>query len=176
MHFEFQNNGLHLFFANEEIQNARPDPLIGQPPLGDMEADAMEEFDNREDFEITFFTFVHRGGIEDGISFFYVIDFMRRKGVMDNILSEIGESQLIVIRDGDVGMNRESAMAPGAHFINEFFIDTLIIFEDGEYFFAEDEISLEEPISGRECCDLFQEKLMIFTEIPDELNKKCRLT
>jgi hypothetical protein len=77
-----------------------------------MEADAMEEFDDREDFEITFFTFMHRGGIDDGIRIFDVIDFIRGEGWMNTILGEIGERLVIVIRDGDVGMNREAAMAP----------------------------------------------------------------
>jgi hypothetical protein len=107
-----------------------------------MEADAMEEFNDREDFEITFFTFVHRGSIDNGMSFFYVIDFMRREGRVNNILSEIGERLVIVMRDGDVGMNREAAMAPGAHFISESLRDALIIFEHSKHFFAEDESSL----------------------------------
>ena len=42
-----------------------------------MKADAMEEFDNGEDFEITFFAGMHGGGIDDGMSFFDVVDFMR---------------------------------------------------------------------------------------------------
>jgi hypothetical protein len=54
-----------------------------------MEADAMEEFDDREDFEITFFCFVHGGGIDNGISFFYVVNFMRREGGVNDILSEV---------------------------------------------------------------------------------------
>ena len=84
-----------------------------------MKADAMEEFDDREDFEITFFTFMHRGGIDDGIRIFDVIDFIRGERRVNNILSEIGESLVVVMRDGDIGMNREAAMEPGAHFINE---------------------------------------------------------
>ena len=96
--------------------------------IGDMKADAMEEFNDREDFEVTFFTFMHRRGVDDRISFLDVVDFIRGKGVMNNILSEVRESLDIVMRDGDVGMNRETAMVPGAHFINESFRDTLIIF------------------------------------------------
>ena len=72
----------------------------------------MEEFNDRKDFEITFFTFMHRGGIDDGIRIFDVIDFSRGERGVNNILSEIGESLVIVMRDGDIGMNGESAMAP----------------------------------------------------------------
>ncbi|OGF66332.1 MAG: hypothetical protein A2Y62_21465 [Candidatus Fischerbacteria bacterium RBG_13_37_8] len=64
LRFEFNNQGSYSFSSNEKIQNARPDPLLAAP-LGDMEADAMEEFNDREDFEITFFTFVHRGSIDN---------------------------------------------------------------------------------------------------------------
>lgn len=46
------------------------------------------------------------------------------------------------MRDGDVGMNGEACMVPGAHFINERLRDALLIFECGKYFFAEDESSL----------------------------------
>jgi hypothetical protein len=105
-----------------------------------MKANAMKEFNDREDFEITFFTFVHRGGIEDGIRIFYVVYFIRGEGGMNNILSEIGESLVVVMRDGDIGMNREAAMAPGAHFINESLRDALIIFEHSKHFFAEDDV------------------------------------
>ena len=57
--------------------------------IGDMKADAMEEFNNREDFEITFFTFVHRGSIDNGMSFFYVSDFIRGEGRVNNILGKV---------------------------------------------------------------------------------------
>jgi len=33
-----------------------------------MKADAMEEFDDGEDFEIAFFAWMHREGIDNGIS------------------------------------------------------------------------------------------------------------
>jgi len=80
--------------------------------IWDMKADAMEEFNDREDFEITFFTFMHRGGIDNGMSFFDVIDFIRGERGVNNILSEIGESLVVVMRDGDIGMNGEAAVAP----------------------------------------------------------------
>jgi hypothetical protein len=35
-----------------------------------MDADTVEEFDNGEDFEITFFSVMHRGSIDNGISIF----------------------------------------------------------------------------------------------------------
>ena len=47
--------------------------------IGDMKANAMEEFDNGEDFEITFFSGMHRGGIDDGIAILDVVDFVRRR-------------------------------------------------------------------------------------------------
>ena len=77
-----------------------------------MKANAMEEFDNREDFEITFFTGVHRGGIEYGIRIFDVVDFVRREGRMNNIVSKIKESLVIIFLDGDIGMDRKAAMVP----------------------------------------------------------------
>jgi hypothetical protein len=52
-----------------------------------MKADAMEEFNNGEDLEITFFGWVHGGGIDDGIGIFDVVYFLRREGEMNNILS-----------------------------------------------------------------------------------------
>ena len=78
---------------------------------------------------------VHGGGIDDGISFFYVVNFIRGERGVNNILSEIGESLVIVMRDGDIGMNAKAAMAPGAHFINESLRDTLVIFEESKHFF-----------------------------------------
>ena len=101
----------------------------------------MKEFDDRENFEITFFTFVHRGGIDNGMSFFYVIAFIRRERGVNNILSEIAESLVVVMRDGDIGMNGEAVMMPGSHFINECLRYTLIIFEHSNHFFAEDIVS-----------------------------------
>ena len=44
-----------------------------------MKANAMEEFDNGEDLEITFFSGMHRGGIDDGIAVFDVVDFVGEK-------------------------------------------------------------------------------------------------
>jgi len=47
--------------------------------IGNMKANAMEEFDNGEDLEITFFSGMHRGGIDDGIAVFDVVDFVGEK-------------------------------------------------------------------------------------------------
>jgi hypothetical protein len=107
-----------------------------------VKADAMEEFDDREDFEITFFSGMHRGGIDDGIAIFDVVDFMRREGRMNNILREIKEGEIIVFLDGDIGMDRETAMVPGAHFINQNVTDTIMVFKHGKDFFAKDNVSL----------------------------------
>ena len=80
--------------------------------IGDMKANTMEEFDNREDFEVTFFSGMERGGIDDRISFFDVVDFMRIEGRMNNIVSEIKQGLIIIFMDGGIDMDRETAMAP----------------------------------------------------------------
>jgi hypothetical protein len=77
-----------------------------------MKANTMEEFDNRENFEVTFFSGMHRGSIDNGGRIFDVVDFMRREGRMNNIVREIKESLIIVFLDGDIGMDREAGMAP----------------------------------------------------------------
>lgn len=53
--------------------------------IGDMKVDTMKEFDDREDFEITFFTFMHRGGIQEGIRIFDVSDFIKGERRVNNI-------------------------------------------------------------------------------------------
>jgi hypothetical protein len=77
-----------------------------------MKANTMEEFDNRENFEVTFFSGMHRGSIDNGGRIFDIVDFMRREGRMNNIVREIKESLIIVFLDGDIGMDREAGMAP----------------------------------------------------------------
>ena len=77
-----------------------------------MKANTMEEFDNRENFEVTFFSGMHRGSIDNGGRIFDVVDFMRREGRMNNIVSEIKQGLIIIFIDRDIGMDRETAMAP----------------------------------------------------------------
>jgi len=77
-----------------------------------MKANAMEEFDNGEDFEVTFFSGMHRGSIDNGGRIFDVVDFMRREGRMNNIVSKVKECLIVVFLDGDIGMDREPGMAP----------------------------------------------------------------
>jgi len=80
--------------------------------IGDMKADAMEEFDNREDFEVTFFSWMHRGSIDNGGRIFDVVDFMRRERRVNNIVGEIKEGLIVVFLDGGIEMDREAGMAP----------------------------------------------------------------
>ena len=80
--------------------------------IGDMKANTMEEFDNREDFEVTFFSGMERGGIDDGIGLIDIVNFMRREGRMNNIVSEIKQGMIIIFMDRDIGMDREAGMAP----------------------------------------------------------------
>jgi len=77
-----------------------------------MKANAMEEFDDGEDFEITFFSGMHRGSIDNGGRIFDVVDFMRREGRVNNIVREIKEGLIVVFLDGGIDMDRETAMAP----------------------------------------------------------------
>jgi anti-sigma factor ChrR (cupin superfamily) len=77
-----------------------------------MKADAMEEFDNRDDFEVTFFSGMERGGIDNGIGLFDIVDFMRREGRVNNIVREIKECLIVVFLDGGIDMDRETAMSP----------------------------------------------------------------
>ena len=69
-----------------------------------MKANTMEEFDNRENFEVTFFSGMHRGSIDNGGRIFDIVDFMRREGRMNNIVREIKESLIIVFLDGDISV------------------------------------------------------------------------
>jgi hypothetical protein len=80
--------------------------------IRDMEADAVEKFDDREDLEITFFSGMEGGGIEYGIGIFDIVDFVRGEGRVDNILSEIEQGGIIIFFYGDIGMDRETGMAP----------------------------------------------------------------
>ena len=80
--------------------------------IGDMKADAMEEFDDGEDFEITFFSGMHRGSIDNGGRIFDVVDFMRREGRVNNIVSKVKKCLIVVFLDGDIDMDREAGMAP----------------------------------------------------------------
>jgi hypothetical protein len=50
-----------------------------------MKADVVEEFNNGEDLEITFFAGMEGRGIEYGIGVFDVVYFIRREGRMNNI-------------------------------------------------------------------------------------------
>ena len=68
--------------------------------IGNMKANAMEEFDNWENFEITFFAGMEGGGIENGIGIFDVVDFMSGERRVNNILSEIEQSLIIIFLDG----------------------------------------------------------------------------
>jgi len=72
----------------------------------------VQEFDNREDFEVTFFSGMHRGSIDNGIRIFDVVDFMRREGRVNNIVSKIQECLIVVFLDGNITMDRETAMVP----------------------------------------------------------------
>ena len=55
--------------------------------IRDMETDAMDEFNDGKDFEVTFFTVMEGGGIDDGMSIFDVVDFMSGERRVNNILS-----------------------------------------------------------------------------------------
>jgi hypothetical protein len=55
---------------------------------------------------------MHRGSIDNGGRIFDVVDFMRREGRVNNIMSKVKESLIIVFLDGDIGMDREAGMAP----------------------------------------------------------------
>ena len=77
-----------------------------------MKADAMEEFDNGEDLEVTFFAGMEGGGIDDRIGFFDVVDILRGEGGVDDVLSEAKEGRIIIFLDGDIGMDGETGMAP----------------------------------------------------------------
>ena len=102
----------------------------------------MDEFDDGEDFEITFFSRMEGGGIDDRIGIFDVVDFLRGEGRVNNILSEVKESRIIIFLDGDIGMDGETGVVPRAQFINESIGDAVMIFEHGEDFFAEDDESM----------------------------------
>jgi len=80
--------------------------------IEDMKADAMEKFNDGEDFEVTFFGGMERGGIDDGIGLIDIVDFMKREGRVNNIVSEIKECLVVVFLDGGIDMDRETAMAP----------------------------------------------------------------
>ena len=80
--------------------------------IRDVKANAMEKFDYGEDFKITFFAWMHGRGIDDGMSIFDVVDFVRRERRVDNILSEIEQSVIVVFLYGDIGMDRETGMTP----------------------------------------------------------------
>ena len=77
-----------------------------------MKANAMEEFDDEENFEITFFSGKEGGGIDNRIRIFDVVDFVRREGRVNNILREIKEGVIVVFLDGDINMDGETAMLP----------------------------------------------------------------
>jgi len=77
-----------------------------------MEADAVDEFDDGKDFEVTFFTVMEGGGIDDGMSFFDVVDFLGGEGRVNNVLSEIKEGGIIIFLDRNIDMDRETGMAP----------------------------------------------------------------
>jgi len=95
--------------------------------IRDMKADAVKDFNGRKDLEITFFSWMHRGCIDNGISIFDVVDFVRREGRANNIVSKIKESLIVVLLDGDIIMDREPGMVPGAHFINQSVGDSEMI-------------------------------------------------
>ena len=77
-----------------------------------MKTNAMEEFNDREDFEITFFAGMEGGGIDDGMSLFDVVDFVRGEGRMNNILGEIEQGGIIIFLDGDISVDRETGVTP----------------------------------------------------------------
>ena len=107
-----------------------------------MKANAMEELDSGEDFEVTFFTGMHGRSIDNGGRIFDVVDFMRREGRMNNIVSKVKECLIVVFLDGDIGMDREAAMVLGTRFINQSVTDTIMVFKHGKDFFAKDKVSL----------------------------------
>ncbi len=72
----------------------------------------MEEFDDGENFEITFFSGMEGGGIDNRIRIFDVVDFVRREGRVNNILREIKEGVIVIFLDGDINMDGETAMLP----------------------------------------------------------------
>jgi hypothetical protein len=57
----------------------------------------MEEFDNREDFEVTFISGMHRGSIDNGGRIFDEVDFMRRERRVNNIVSKAKKFELLAI-------------------------------------------------------------------------------
>jgi len=77
-----------------------------------MKTNAMEEFNDGENLEITFFSWMEGGGIDNRIRIFDVVDFVRRKGRMNNILREIKEGVIVIFLDGDINMDGETAMLP----------------------------------------------------------------
>jgi len=69
------------------------------------------------------------------VSIFDVVDFVGREGRVNTILIKIKESLNVVFLDGDIGMYRETAMVPGAHFIYQSVTDTIMFFNRDSHLF-----------------------------------------
>jgi len=61
---------------------------------------------------------------------------------VNNIVREIKEKLIVVFLNRGIDMDREAAIAPGTHFINQSITDTIMVFKHFENFFAEDKESL----------------------------------